>query len=90
MAVDHFERRRQAAVITPGAALTTLQRTGLYVGKAWSGGAYFQGTVAFIRIYNGIILSGTDVTGLYNQVNFCRAGFYGTAGSCTACASTQR
>lgn len=46
---------------------------------------YFKGTIAYLRVWNGIVLSAADVSKLYALREYCSAGSYGTGGSCASC-----
>lgn len=77
-----------AATGVTGAALDSLQRTNHWLGRSnWPSAGYFQGTLAYIRIYNGIVLqAASDVPSLYSSRLNCRPGWYGSGGSCFRCA----
>ena len=50
---------------------------------------YFDGSVAFIRIWNGYALTSGDAADLYALLSYCPAGRAGSAKACSACASGQ-
>jgi len=64
----------------------TMARTYHYIGRSnWGGDAYLNAYIAYVRVYNSLALSATDAATLYSQRYNCKAGMYGSSGSCASC-----
>jgi hypothetical protein len=65
----------------------TKTRTYHWIGRsAWSGNGYLNAFVSYVRIYNSLSLTAADAATLFAQRYDCKAGMYGSSGSCTKCA----
>ena len=65
---------------------TSMTRLDSWIGRsAYSNNDYLNAYVSYLRVYNSLALTATDVATLYAQRYDCNSGMYGISGSCTAC-----
>jgi len=59
-----------------------------YIGRSnWPTDAFFSGSLAYLRIWNGYALSADEATALYQLTSYCAVGSYGSSNTCSYCPS---